>query len=77
MNNRYQRDAAVDLPDRIGLDNGSSGYQLVNGRLTNQEWVAPSLNTTADGALGERRQQPRLGEALVELLDHRRQHLGV
>lgn len=29
----------------------SSGYRLVNGELKNQEWVAPTLNTTADGAL--------------------------
>lgn len=29
----------------------SSGYRLVQGDLKNQEWVAPSLNTTADGAL--------------------------
>jgi CubicO group peptidase (beta-lactamase class C family) len=29
----------------------SSGYRLVNGELKNQEWVAPMLNTTADGAL--------------------------
>jgi CubicO group peptidase (beta-lactamase class C family) len=29
----------------------ASGYRLVGGRLQNQEWVAPSLNTTADGAL--------------------------
>lgn len=29
----------------------ASGYRLVNGELKNQEWVAPSLNTTADGSL--------------------------
>ena len=29
----------------------SSGYRLVGGTLKNQEWVSPSLNTTADGAL--------------------------
>ena len=33
------------VPDR------SSGYRLVKGQLKNQEWVAPTLNTTADGAL--------------------------
>jgi CubicO group peptidase (beta-lactamase class C family) len=27
----------------------SSGYRLVNGELKNQEWVSPTLNTTADG----------------------------
>jgi CubicO group peptidase (beta-lactamase class C family) len=31
--------------------NRAAGYRLVNGKLKNQEWVAPSLNTTADGAL--------------------------
>jgi CubicO group peptidase (beta-lactamase class C family) len=29
----------------------SSGYRIVNGELKNQEWVSPTLNTTADGAL--------------------------
>jgi CubicO group peptidase (beta-lactamase class C family) len=29
----------------------SSGYRLVKGEIKNQQWVAPSLNTTADGAL--------------------------
>jgi CubicO group peptidase (beta-lactamase class C family) len=29
----------------------SSGYRLVKGELKNQEWVSPSLNTTADGAI--------------------------
>jgi CubicO group peptidase (beta-lactamase class C family) len=29
----------------------TSGYRLVKGEIKNQEWVAPSLNTTADGAL--------------------------
>lgn len=29
----------------------SAGYRLVQGQLKNQEWVAPKLNTTADGAL--------------------------
>ncbi len=29
----------------------SAGYQLVDGRLVHQEWVAPTLNTTADGSL--------------------------
>jgi CubicO group peptidase (beta-lactamase class C family) len=29
----------------------AAGYHLVGGALKNQEWVAPSLNTTADGAL--------------------------
>ena len=29
----------------------AAGYRLVKGELKNQEWVAPTLNTTADGAL--------------------------
>ncbi len=33
------------------VPNRASGYRLVEGELRNQEWVAPSLNTTADGAL--------------------------
>jgi CubicO group peptidase (beta-lactamase class C family) len=33
------------------IPNRSSGYRLVNGVLKNQEWVSPSLNTTADGSL--------------------------
>jgi CubicO group peptidase (beta-lactamase class C family) len=33
------------------IPNRSAGYRLVNGELKNQEWVSPTLNTTADGAL--------------------------
>ena len=33
------------------VPNRSAGYRLVNGQLKNQEWVNPTLNTTADGAL--------------------------
>ena len=29
----------------------AAGYRLERGRLRNQEWVSPSLNTTADGSL--------------------------
>jgi N-acyl-D-amino-acid deacylase len=29
----------------------AAGYRLVDGALRNQEWVAPMLNTTADGSL--------------------------
>jgi N-acyl-D-amino-acid deacylase len=31
--------------------NRAAGYQLVDGTLKNQDWVAPKLNTTADGSL--------------------------
>jgi CubicO group peptidase (beta-lactamase class C family) len=33
------------------VPNRAAGYRLVEGQLKNQEWVAPTLNTTADGAL--------------------------
>jgi CubicO group peptidase (beta-lactamase class C family) len=33
------------------IKNRASGYELKKGEIKNQEWVAPSLNTTADGAL--------------------------
>jgi CubicO group peptidase (beta-lactamase class C family) len=33
------------------VPNRAAGYQLVNQQLKNQDWVAPSLNTTADGSL--------------------------
>ena len=33
------------------IPNRSAGYRLVGGQIKNQEWVDPSLNTTADGAL--------------------------
>jgi len=33
------------------VPNRAAGYRLEDGELKNQEWVAPMLNTTADGAL--------------------------
>ena len=33
------------------VPNRAAGYRLVDGELKNQEWVAPRLNTTADGSL--------------------------
>jgi len=33
------------------IPNRSAGYRLVKGQVKNQEWVSPSLNTTADGSL--------------------------
>jgi CubicO group peptidase (beta-lactamase class C family) len=33
------------------IPNRAAGYRLVKGVIKNQEWVHPSLNTTADGAL--------------------------
>jgi len=39
------------ISERDIVPNRSDGYRLVEGRLEHQEWVAPKLNTTADGAL--------------------------
>ena len=33
------------------VPNRAAGYRLVDNQVKNQEWVSPSLNTTADGAL--------------------------
>jgi CubicO group peptidase (beta-lactamase class C family) len=33
------------------IPNRAAGYRLVKGKLKNQEWVAPMVNTTADGSL--------------------------
>jgi CubicO group peptidase (beta-lactamase class C family) len=33
------------------VPNRSAGYRLIKGELKNQEWVAPIVNTTADGSL--------------------------
>lgn len=33
------------------IPNRASGYRLVQGQVKNQEWVSPSMNTTADGSL--------------------------
>ena len=33
------------------VPNRAAGYRLVKGELKNQEWVAPTVNTTADGSL--------------------------
>jgi CubicO group peptidase (beta-lactamase class C family) len=33
------------------IPNRAAGYRLVDGKLKNQEWVSPILNTTADGAI--------------------------
>lgn len=39
----------ISEPDIV--PNRSSGYRLVKGELKHQEWVSPTMNTTADGAL--------------------------
>ena len=33
------------------VPNRAAGYELKDGKIKNQDWVSPSLNTTADGAL--------------------------
>ena len=33
------------------VPNRAAGYRMVNGQVKNQNWVSPTLNTTADGAL--------------------------
>src|SRR6476660_801228 len=33
------------------IPNRAAGYRLVKGELKNQEWVSPTVNTTADGSL--------------------------
>jgi hypothetical protein len=33
------------------VPNRAAGYRQVKGELKNQEWVSPSMNTTADGSL--------------------------
>jgi len=39
------------ISERDIVPNRSSGYEWVKGELKNQEWVSPSYNSTADGAL--------------------------
>lgn len=33
------------------VPNRAAGYRLADGEIKNQEWVSPSINTTADGSL--------------------------
>ena len=42
--------ARIISEDDIVL-NRAAGYRLIRGELKNQNWVSPTLNTTADGAL--------------------------
>ncbi|MBV8910064.1 MAG: beta-lactamase family protein [Gammaproteobacteria bacterium] len=39
------------ISERDIIMNRSSGYELEDGRLRNQQWVSPTFNSTADGAL--------------------------
>jgi CubicO group peptidase (beta-lactamase class C family) len=39
------------ISDKDMVSHRAAGYRLVNGQLKNQEWVSPTFNSTADGAL--------------------------
>jgi CubicO group peptidase (beta-lactamase class C family) len=39
------------ISDRDIIPHRAAGYELVKGQLKNQEWVSPTFNSTADGAL--------------------------
>ncbi len=39
------------ISERQIVPHRAAGYDLVNGEWLNQEWVSPSINTTADGSL--------------------------
>jgi len=42
---------ARGISDADIVPNRSSGYEVVDGQLKNQNWVSPTMNSTADGAL--------------------------
>jgi CubicO group peptidase (beta-lactamase class C family) len=42
---------AMVIDEAAIVPNRAAGYRIDHGVIRNQEWVAPSLNTTADGAL--------------------------
>jgi CubicO group peptidase (beta-lactamase class C family) len=44
-------DATRVISEADIVPNRAAGYRLLDGVLKNQEWVAPSLNRTADGSL--------------------------
>jgi len=39
------------ISDRDIIPNRAAGYEIGHGQLKNQEWVSPTFNSTADGAL--------------------------
>ncbi len=39
------------ISDRDVIPNRSAGYEIDKGELKNQDWVSPTFNSTADGAL--------------------------
>jgi CubicO group peptidase (beta-lactamase class C family) len=54
LSERIYRPAAMKSARGISeadlVPNRAAGYRLVEGEIKNHEWVAPSLNTTADGS---------------------------
>lgn len=42
---------AMVIDEAAIVPNRAAGYRIDKGEILNQEWVAPTLNTTADGAL--------------------------
>ncbi len=44
-------DTARIISEEDIIPQRAAGYRLVAGQIKNQEWVAPTVNTTADGAL--------------------------
>jgi CubicO group peptidase (beta-lactamase class C family) len=43
---------AAGIIDEAGIvPNRAAGYRLVDGTLKNQQWVSPTMNSTADGSL--------------------------
>ena len=39
------------ISERDIVPNRAAGYELLEGGIRNQEWIAPTINTTADGSL--------------------------
>jgi len=39
------------INDRAIVPNRAAGYEIVDGKVMNQRWVAPTANSTADGSL--------------------------
>ena len=44
-------DTARIISEADIIPNRASGYRLADGKLKNQDWVSPTMNTTADGSL--------------------------
>jgi CubicO group peptidase (beta-lactamase class C family) len=39
------------ISERDIVPNRAAGYRIINGEIKNQQWVSPTVNTTADGSL--------------------------